>query len=339
MNMNAANLNATDMSATNINNTEIIHPHNMPEGLKMCHLIIEMIVAIMTVLPNGVVLLSYTKSRALQSERYILLMSLSICDFLVGLLALPVSSVYHFIPINYNYINERYLCTARTFIVVVLAGVSIFHLAIVSLLRFITIQWPMQQARFLTSFTLKVIAVSMWIYIIFISFFMFLNKFNIWTPATGNCLVYTIIVPGYYKILQWHVILFMLVCLVSCIMIGYIAWKQQKKIAQIIVLSDSNKEKVKMEKKYTKTLLLIVGLFFITYLPFTIFSSFRLEIESVWLQSFGLFISMLTLCNSAMNPWVYALRHKTFRHAMLRTLKCAGIDNEIGTTTSVTNAN
>ncbi|CAH1784786.1 unnamed protein product, partial [Owenia fusiformis] len=231
------------------------------------------------------------------------------------------------------YINERYLCTARTFIVVVLLGVSIFHLAVISLLRFITIQWPMQQARFLTSFTLKVIAVIMWIHMTFMCFFMFLDKFNTWTPDTGSCLIYKIIVPGYYKILQWHIILFMFVCLISSIMIGYIAWKQSKKIAQVVGLSDANKEKAKMEKKYTKTLLLIVGLFFLTYLPFTIFSSFRFDIDSVWLQSFGLFVSIFGLCNSAMNPWVYALRHQTFRHAMLRALKCPG------TTTNDSNLN
>ncbi|CAH1801456.1 unnamed protein product, partial [Owenia fusiformis] len=225
-----------------------------------------------------------------------------------------------------------YLCTARTFIVVVLLGVSIFHLAVISLLRFITIQWPMQHARFLTSFTLKVIAVIMWMYAIFLNHFMFFDKFNTWMPDTGSCLIYYIAVPGYFKIIQWHVILFMIVCLISSIMIGYIAWKQSKKIAQVIVLSDANKEKLKTEKKYTKTLLLIVGLFLITFLPFSIFSSFRFDIDSVWLQSFGLFISMFGFCNSAMNPWVYALRHQTFRHAMLRTLKCSG------TTTSVTSA-
>ncbi|CAH1788244.1 unnamed protein product, partial [Owenia fusiformis] len=238
MNANVINMNATSINSTGV--TNYIHPHNLPEGLKLCHLIIEMIVAIMTVLPNGVVLLSYTKSRALRSERYILLMSLSICDFLVGLIALPINLVYHYIPINYNYINECYLCTARTFIVVVLAGVSIFHLATISLIRLITIKWPMRHARFLTPFTLRMVAIGMWVYMIFISFFMFLDKFNTWTINTGNCLVYTIIVPGYYKILQWHIILFMVVCLISSIMIGYIAWKQSKKIAQVIVLSISN---------------------------------------------------------------------------------------------------
>merc|ERR1712179_458475 len=92
------------------------------------------------------------------------------------------------------------------------------------------------------------------------------------------------------------------------------------------------------EKKITRAFLIILGTFLIVYTP-TLLMTYVLH----FCHTCGCLVHhvfrdvtfLLVCCNSVVNPFVYSLRVKALRKALLLVMKCAK-NNE---TTSVSNSN
>lgn len=77
-----------------------------------------------------------------------------------------------------------------------------------------------------------------------------------------------------------------------------------------------------METKAMKTLLIVLGAFVISWLPYTVCSVAKMATKGSWELSSSVLNAVLTITtlNGCVNPVIYAIRDQRFRNGMIRLL-------------------
>lgn len=77
-----------------------------------------------------------------------------------------------------------------------------------------------------------------------------------------------------------------------------------------------------METKAMKTLLIVLGAFVISWLPYSVYSVVKMATKGSWKASSSTLNAVLTITtlNGCVNPVIYAIRDQRFRNGMKRVL-------------------
>ncbi|KAJ7370449.1 hypothetical protein OS493_032340 [Desmophyllum pertusum] len=85
-------------------------------------------------------------------------------------------------------------------------------------------------------------------------------------------------------------------------------------------MSEENSERLKKEVKLAKTVLLLIGVYIITWIPICVIHFLRVARIGNIPDSVDLAAAFLMSMSCVTNPWIYGFRHSQFRDQIRRML-------------------
>ncbi|XP_070537178.1 adenosine receptor A3-like [Ptychodera flava] len=291
--------------------------------------IVMLLLAIPCVVENVVVLLIIITDRKLHTVTNILIVSMAIADFAVGAINMPL------------YVNElssetlKYVeCMVSKSVTLIFILLSIFHLFLIALDRFIAIVYPLRYELLMTPRRVLAMVISLWIAIPIAGMLPLMGwrsqEYTDFNEPLELCYF------GAFASLSYTMVMFFLCCLVPVVtmMVLYccifrVAKQQARRIADVqqnftdrqeYRASKKQQRKLVDDSKAAKVLCLVMGCFLISMLP----ASICLVIDIITLggipNSVAVFTNFFAFSNSIVNPLIYALGTKQTRLAIQRRL-------------------
>ena len=274
------------------------------------------IIALPALLGNAVFLWVIYKARNVRTLSHLLLSSLALADFLVGLIIDPVwiarcVSTPH--PYNHPFkiaIDALWIQTSVT---------TTFSLCAVSVDRYIAIRSALLYHQMVTEKRCYIAIAFVWIASLSFGF----SRILVTNPAN---------LPKLWMCVTIITILLPMILIIFCYSrISVVARTQSKTITRQDV-QRSNKlvsERIRNQKA-AKTVGLVVALFFISWLPTLTTSFIHLTMSDhcknmrvVWL-----WVELVAFSSSGINPWLYSLRNRDFRAEMNRVLRIRCLESQ-----------
>lgn len=269
--------------------------------------------ALPSILGNAAFLIVIVKCRSLRTVSNLLLSSLALADFLVGLVIDPVWVIRSVLaPKPYNHpfkitIDSLWIQTTAT---------TTFSLCAVSLDRYVAIRSAARYHQIMTHERCYAVVVFVWIS----SMAFGLSRVFVNNPTN---------LPTLWMCVSVITILLPTALIVFCyVHIFVLARRQSKNIAtQTLHLRSTHHAaaEVVRDRKAAKTVGLVVGLFLISWFP-TLVTSFvhlttrggctKIDMRLVWL-----WVELLAFASSGVNPWLYSIRNNEFRKQMILVFK------------------
>ncbi|XP_058470080.1 trace amine-associated receptor 4-like [Solea solea] len=258
---------------------------------------------------NLLVIISIVYFKQLHTPTNFLMLSLAVADLLVGVLVLPFSII---IVVSSYWRFHYVLCKVRGSLDVILCHSSIWNLCFISVDRYYAVCQPL---RYRTRITVRVVGIM-----ILVS----------WTIATLNAVIFTVqasdkglkikkCVLFQHKAQSTMIVGIFFAFGFPAIIMSSIYLKiltvAQKQARSIQSMAKSGATVSKTEKKATKTLSIVMGIFLMSWTPFFLsisfnpLSNYAIPVNAV--QSF----KWLGWSNSMLNPFVYAFFYSWFRSA------------------------
>ncbi|XP_015463989.2 trace amine-associated receptor 4-like [Astyanax mexicanus] len=320
------------MNMTAAENVLLCFPH-LPDSCPRAHRFLAfkvimyflmMASILMTVFGNLLVIITISYFKQLQSPTNLIILSLALVDCLLGCMVMPFSLVRW---LERCWFLGEIFCQIHSGLDMTLSIVSILHLCLVSVDRYMAICKPLSYRMKVTNGSVSVCIAVIWLFSLTYSFGVVLSKVNViglenllvQAPCVGNCaLIFNLqsgislalvgfFVPGavmttlYLKIFQ-------------------VARKQAKIMSERATVRQTNSETAvhsseHRERKAAKTLGIIMGIFLLCWLPFFLVTltdpllGFPTPLDVfdalVW---FG-------YLNSTFNPLIYGFFHPRFQRA------------------------
>ena len=273
-----------------------------------------------TILMNVLVIMAVKTRARLQSKYNILLACLSGTDLLVGTISQPASIAGEIYVIQGLSLIEYCRFHTETYALFMIPIISsLFHLAIISIERFIAMKYTLRYETIVTKLRLRKAVVTSWVIACFPVFYNLSEKFKIVIKVAS-------ILVG---LLTLSLILF---CHVS---VYFVTRRHEKRIKCEQVSPQAAADFAK-EKKALKTTRIIIMALLLCFLP-VILHYFFLPLYfkssnyvlNVLVLSHPVVATILSL-NSLCNPIIYCYRNKMFRKTCkeLLKMKCKNFNEE-----------
>ncbi|KAM9496183.1 trace amine-associated receptor 1-like [Clarias gariepinus] len=279
--------------------------------------------SLITVFGNLLVIITVVHFRQLHTPTNYLILSLAVADLLVGGVVMPPSMVR---SVETCWYLGSSFCKIHSSLDVTVCSASIINLCIISLDRYYAVCHPFLYHRKMTPNTVRFMIVICWGISAALGFGMIFLELNILGSedfyyntflCEGACMVFqTKAAASVFPIICFY----MPAVIMLCVYIKILRTAQRQ--ARAIQSTNAQTKKAdeissmsKSERKATKTLAIIVGVFLTSWVPFYIcncvdpFAGY-----SVPPVVFDIFL-WIGYFNSTFNPIVYAFFYIWFRHA------------------------
>ena len=244
-------------------------------------------------LGNFLVLVTVYKSRTLRTVPDLFISCLAFSDFVVCSIFLPllIHGYIHSTRDPASLQNEPYQ-TAKAFLGHCSLVASVTNIFTVTVDRVIAIRLPLKYLRIMMCKTAMCLITIVWII------------------SLAWSVLY--VVPtsiSYFNLLYYCV--FLLVSTLIMYIYIFISAKRQENRVEVHQprLHDMSAARQKIEKKATKTIFIVVGLYMLCWLPFLLLPAVvnPSKNESEFLKAFP-WMQTILACNSSLNPYVYCVR-------------------------------
>ncbi|XP_015776142.1 PREDICTED: D(2) dopamine receptor-like [Acropora digitifera] len=236
--------------------------------------------------------------------------NLSFADLIVGLITAPLGTGYHIIE-GIGMKNDRFRDSMHiTYFISCTA--SLLSLTALALDRYAAITYPLVYRAKLNPTRALLVAIVVWVLSILLSMLYFVVGYNRYrfifatTAVATTFVVLTVTNAKIFKYLRLQV-------------------KQWDDLHDSSEENVIKKQAIKLEKKITKTLVIVLLLFLACYLP----SCICIYIINLCTNCNCMFIHwvrdtqfVLVMANSGVNPFVYAWRLQNFRKSFKSILTC-----------------
>ncbi|XP_031571126.1 trace amine-associated receptor 13c-like [Actinia tenebrosa] len=265
-------------------------------------LALNAVFGIVATVGNFIFILSLWKTNSLQNPSNFLLGNLAISDLLVGLVVQPMYVAYKAAELNGTYVCFVHVSFSTSAWLAV--GVSFLTLANISLERYVAISRPFLYLKIISKRNVVALSVSIWLF----SFGLVFSRFAGISTFHFHAVCSLIIVISFTTTTFFYIKIFRL------------AKRHQKSIIE--AHKNNATKNIVQERKLTKTISLVTGLFFLSYVPtlcIMVYYSVRgygLVVKTIysWTDT-ALFV------NSSWNPFIYYIRNQEIRLTMLKMLK------------------
>ncbi|KAK2846262.1 hypothetical protein Q7C36_011116 [Tachysurus vachellii] len=278
-------------------------------------------VILLTVCGNLLVIISVLHFKQLHTPTNMLVLSLAVSDFLVGVLVMPAMFIW---TIESCWIFGRGFCTVFWIICGFLLILSIYNITLISVDRYLALSNPFfYMSKVSVRITCVVIILNWFVVGVYLLLLMYFNgNFTISVMCPGECF--------YFLNEVWNVIdlIYSFIFPLSVIIILYtrvfvIAKKHATAIRELNNHTRPKTQKItsysmKSERKAAKVLGILVSVFLVCLLPYYIYSLLGNVIE-IQRESIQKLIIILYL-NSTINPVIYALFYPWFRRRVKLTI-------------------
>ncbi|ELU01804.1 hypothetical protein CAPTEDRAFT_120704 [Capitella teleta] len=296
-------------------------------------MVCALIVVLVGIPGNLITILAYFKYDQLHSPTNLLICSQSIGDLFTCLTG-PI-----FVVLNYTEIGQalassnKYLCLAGLGMVLTSLQSSIINIMALGTERFIAVYFSLNYYNWVTDRNVKIAVVAIWTVVISINCLPVFG-WNVWQPGTP-CMSVNVYPQIFFQVLF---IIPSMGCLLVCALgnsaIAFMAIRRQRAIAAAVMAPNSNQSteeaniKSGNEFKVTKMLLLVVGCFYASWLPWITLNSIFFSLPSSWKKNGvpkGVLVAYeysktVLAANTLFNPFIYGWRNKLFRDAYYKLL-------------------
>ncbi|XP_068185927.1 trace amine-associated receptor 13c-like [Antennarius striatus] len=273
------------------------------------------VISVVTVILNQLVIISISHFRQLHTPTNLLLLSLAVSDFFVGLLVMPIE----ILQTGGCWILGTVICGVFHYYSFILTSASVGNMVLISVDRYVAICDPLCYSRKVTVRRVELCVGLCWACSVFyngVILMDFLNNPDRYNSCYGECVVVITLINGAVDILVTFIgpvtviiILYMRVFVVAV---------SQARAMRSHVTSVTQQRSVcvtkKSERKAARTLGIVVVLFIMCFCPYyypsfagqDYSSSEEVSVVTLWLLYF----------NSCINPVVYALFYPWFRKSI-----------------------
>ncbi|XP_076874323.1 trace amine-associated receptor 13c-like [Brachyhypopomus gauderio] len=266
-------------------------------------------VALLTVCGNLLIIISVCHFKQLHTPTNMLILSLAVSDFFVGLFIMPL----HLSRLTEScWIFGTTLCLFFVLITFSVTGISIYNVALIAIDRYFAISNPFLYIEKVSVSKTCLVIWSMWF--LLTSYTSALLYFNGASTGLIMCPEQCVFVLHEIWSLVDLVVVFVLPC--SAIIIFYaMVFVIARKHATAIAQSKTSKnmaDSMKSERKAAKVLSILVVVFVACLFPYFVNTLISNAIESQSIYN----LSILVYLNSTINPLIYALFYPWFRKCL-----------------------
>ncbi|XP_028992063.1 trace amine-associated receptor 13c-like [Betta splendens] len=272
-------------------------------------------VSALTVLLNLLVIVSVSHFRQLHTPTNLLLLSLAVSDFLVGLVFIP-GEIYRRTSC---WLLGDLMCSLYSYVATVSVAASVGNMVLISADRYVAICDPL-----LYPGTVTVARTKFLIFLCWLSSNLYrslslkdigFHKAN-YVPCRGECVFVVDFVAGVFDVALSFV--FPVSAIVVLHMRVFVVAVSQARSMRSHVTAVTLQHSVTLtsrrsELKAARTLGVVVLVFLLCFCPY-----YTVSLAGVNLirTSYGIFVLCLFCCNSCVNPVIYALFYPWFRRAV-----------------------
>ncbi|XP_029984546.1 trace amine-associated receptor 1-like [Sphaeramia orbicularis] len=268
------------------------------------------LLSIATICGNLLVIISIIYFKQLHTSTNYLILSLAVADLLVGVLVFPLSMTYTVTSCHYH---EHIVCKIRDSFDVALCTSSILNLCCISIDRYYAICHPLTYKTTLTVHVGRIMILVVWSISILIGICIIVAGFSQGT-CEEMCSVDVVLANTMGPVFSFYLPTIIMLCIY--IKIFLVALKQANSIQSM----RSGATASKMERKATKTLAIVMGIFLLCMTPYFLCIVFQpLAFDPPPLPVIET-LNWLTLSNSMLNPFIYAFFYSWFRSAFRMTI-------------------
>ncbi|XP_069371786.1 trace amine-associated receptor 1-like [Paralichthys olivaceus] len=268
-------------------------------------------VSVLTISGNLLVITSIIYFRQLHTPTNYLILSLAVADLLVGALvlqfnmALSVKSCLYFGDL---------FCKMRRSFDISLVMTSIFNLCCISIDRYYAVCQPLSYRTKMNGRVVVIMILVSWTVSALSGFgitFVGLKH----TVCEGRCFIFHIPESNIFgSVVSFYLPVIIMLCIYLKIFI--VAQRQARSIHNTTCQSTKSGAVVsKMERKATKTLATVMGVFLFCWTPFFLYLTFKPVGNSSIPPPLNETVAWLGWSNSMLNPFVYAFFYRWFRAA------------------------
>ncbi|XP_040913526.1 trace amine-associated receptor 13c-like [Toxotes jaculatrix] len=273
-------------------------------------------ISLLTVALNLLVIISISHFRQLHTSTNLLLLSLAVSDFLVGLLLMPV----RIFLIGGCWFLGSVICGLFNYASCILTSASVGNMVLISVDRYVAICEPLCYPTKVTHRRVKISVCLCWACSVLyngVILNVFLKHPDTYNSCYGECVAVIDFITGAVDVILTFIspitviiVLYMKVFVVAVSQ----ARAMRSHIAAVTLQGSVSVTAKKSERKAARTLGVVVVVFLICFCPY-FYPSFAGEDISAT-NVFSVFGVWLLYCNSCVNPVIYALFYPWFRKSM-----------------------
>ncbi|XP_047243620.1 trace amine-associated receptor 1-like [Girardinichthys multiradiatus] len=262
------------------------------------------LLSVITMCGNLLVIISIIYFKQLHTPSNYLIISLAVTDLLVGIVVFPLSMSFSLSSCLYY---RDLICKIRDSLDVILSSTSISNLCCISVDRYYAVCHPLTYRSKINTGIVLVMILMSWGVSVLVAIGFIVAEIN-QEKCKENCFSDAVLEKVLAPVLSFY--LPVIVMLYIYLRIFLVAQRQARSI-QDTATSAVNINNV--ERKATKTLAIVMGVFLMCWLPFFLCFSFQL-LGGVSVSVYET-LNWLALSNSMLNPFIYAFFYSWFRSA------------------------
>nr|XP_020444457.1 trace amine-associated receptor 1-like [Monopterus albus] len=269
-----------------------------------------LLLSVVTICGNLLVIISIIYFKQFHTPTNYLILSLAVADLLVGLIVFPFSMAFSLSSCIYH---ENVFCQIRGSFDISLSTCSILNLCCISIDRYYAVCQPLTYKIKINHHIVVIMIVLSWGVSALIGISVIIAGLNS-EECEEWCLIDVLMSNTIGPILSFYLPVIIMLCIYLKIFL--VAQRQVRSIQNTTSQSPESRGAVsKMERKATKTLATVLGVFLLCWAPFFLCTTFLpLTNNSVPLPVIET-LNWLALSNSMLNPFIYAFFYSWFRSA------------------------
>ncbi|XP_017291698.1 trace amine-associated receptor 1-like [Kryptolebias marmoratus] len=263
------------------------------------------LLSVATVCGNLLVIISVFYFKQLHTPTNFLILSLAFADLLVGIIVFPLSTAFSFSSCMYH---EDLFCKIRDSLGMYLCTCSILHLCCISIDRYYAVCHPLIYKSKISRQVVVIMITINWGASALIGVAVTTPKSK--QQCQETCFIDILMANTIGPVLSFYLPFVIMLCIYLKIFL--VAQRQARSIQARMKCGATVS---KMERKATKTLAIVLGVFIFCWTPgFLCFTFVPLTNSLVPVPVIESFVC-LALTNSTLNPFIYAFFYSWFRSA------------------------
>ncbi|XP_044026028.1 trace amine-associated receptor 1-like [Siniperca chuatsi] len=266
--------------------------------------------SVVTICGNLLVIISIIYFKQLHLPTNYLILSLAVADLLVGVLVFPFSMA---VTVTSCWYHTTIFCKVRGSFDVTLSTASILNLCCISIDRYFAVCQPLAYKSKINDRIIGIMILVSWGVSALIGIGIIIAGFN-QGKCGESCLIDALISTTLACIFSFYIPAIIMLCIYLKIFL--VAQRQANSIQNTTCQSTKSGATVsKMERKATKTLAIVMGVFLLCWSPYFLFIIFQPLTYDVTPIAVIETLNWLALSNSMLNPLIYAFFYRWFRSA------------------------
>ncbi|XP_046354766.2 melanocortin receptor 5-like [Haliotis rufescens] len=271
-----------------------------------------LVIGILALSSNAFVLDTLVKRTSLEATDLVMC-HLAVTDMLTGLLV--IHNVVHHIAFFVNS-AECLIRLGGTFIF--LCG-SVYHLTLLTLDRFVQIVYPYRYQDVITRKTVSIMSAAIWVFSVNLGLLPVYGWRKVPKPSEPPCSLFTVLSNEFiiFGLVTFYIPVGVIVTMYTRIYL--VARRHTRAIAATEV---NSKSETRNSLKFAKTVMFLIGAYLVTILPLALVVTIYMSGGSAMMtptsaNNFVIYTSVMTYCNSVINPVIYAFKLPPVRKRFL----------------------